>query len=271
VRNKPRIGPGDEPWGGTEDVNSSDLLQAPSDGHCPERGLDVRNAGGEEVSVAPDTPANELPIVEIPEDQESVTDWGSLDSPQEDDTQPQAAADEELDALLEGEPKRRATDKIAAEIADNIDPAHDFRPDPLDELDALLGESLDIKRTNDAARSAKERLKRGGMSAQEKAETEALIRQWELAHEWKAEANVALFSMQMCKCGLSHTGFMRLMTRLRHRHLAHAAMRWLPAEVSQASLPNETVFSVSKVPMCIGCADAKGWSMENPIIWKDQS
>lgn len=225
----------------------------------------------------PQTPESEKELIDLPEEQESVTDWGSLDEPQGDLNDDEVLLSSELSGAEQQ--SQQDADFKAVEPVDDLDSLITLdaviaepsatAPADIDDLDALLGESMAVKRSNDAAKAAKERLKRGGMSQAERLETEALIRQWELAHEWKPEANVALFTRQVCHCGVEQTCFNRLMTRMRHRHLAHSAMRWLPAEVAQSVLPNETTIRVVKVPLCGSCAETKGWSMVNPILWKE--
>ena len=92
----------------------------------------------------------------------------------------------------------------------------DDSPDDSDPLAELLAESLAATREALEAKQARERAKRGGQSAAEAAEDAERIRRWELAHEWKAVANVALFERHTCACGRHQTIFRQLMTRQQH-------------------------------------------------------
>jgi hypothetical protein len=136
----------------------------------------------------------------------------------------------------------------------------------IDPLDALLAESLAESREQLEAKLARDRAKRGGQSAAQKAEDDERIRRWELAHEWKAIANVALFERYRCACGRQSTIFRQLMTRQQHRHLRDS-QRWQRAESSIADLPNEVVVQKWDSPMCPSCAPQAGFEFRNVTEW----
>lgn len=132
-----------------------------------------------------------------------------------------------------------------------------------DELDSLLSESLASVRESAAAKAAKERMKRGGLSAAEQAADAERIRRWELAHEWRPEANAALFERLTCRCGSHSTIFKQLLQRQVHRHL-RSSQRWQAVAASRADLPNEVIFKEVKTAMCPACASAAGFDLSLP-------
>lgn len=133
-------------------------------------------------------------------------------------------------------------------------------------LDDLLEESMTSVREATQAKAARDRVKRGGQSAAERAEDMARIAAWEAAHEWKAEANVALFHNFNCKCGVRTSVFEGLFTRESHKVLS-VSQRWRRVEASQANLPNEVAFRDIEKPMCTDCAESKGWATNNAYHW----
>jgi hypothetical protein len=163
--------------------------------------------------------------------------------------------DSELEELMEQSPEEDAE-------------ADEPEAEPVDPLEVLLQESLADKREVDRAKAARERMKRGGNGYTERIADEALIRQWEEKHEWQAQANVAMFSVQMCACTSHRFVFEQLMTRQVHRHM-RLSQRWVKTETSQAALPNETVIRNVHVPMCAVCAESKGWSLASATTWEN--
>lgn len=147
-------------------------------------------------------------------------------------------------------------DDLLAESTSTVDP-----------LDELLAESLVATREAQEAKAARERAKRGGLSAAQQAEDNDRIRRWELAHEWKAVANAALFERHSCACGKHQTIFRQLMTRQQHRHLRDS-QRWQQADASIANLPNEVVVQKWETPMCPACAPQAGFEFRNVTEWK---
>lgn len=136
-----------------------------------------------------------------------------------------------------------------------------------DPLAELLAESLTATREAAEAKAARERRKRGGQSATEAAEDAERLRRWELAHEWRPVANVALFERHTClTCGQHQTIFRQLMQRQQHRHLRDS-QRWQQVEASLASLPNEVVVQTWETPMCPACAAQAGFSFDRVTEW----
>lgn len=133
--------------------------------------------------------------------------------------------------------------------------------DDLDPLEALFQESIAASREAQAAKDARERVKRGGLTSAEQAADAERIRRWELAHEWKPVANVALFERHRCACGRQRTIFRQLMQRQEHRHM-HGAMRWQQVESSRLDLPSEVAVQKWESPMCPDCISGHGYSFE---------
>ena len=152
--------------------------------------------------------------------------------------------EDELDALLTPEPPD-----------DEVDP-----------LDELLAESMATVKDQLEAKLARERLKRGGNTAAQQAEDAERIRRWELANEWQAVANVALFERHRCNCGRQQTIFRQLMQRQQHRYLRDST-RWQAVEAINAELPKEVVVQKWATPMCTECSPQSGFVFEHVTEW----
>lgn len=171
-----------------------------------------------------------------------------------------------LDALL-NEEVREANDegdRVAQEQAEQ-DAAGEAATPPtdIDPLEALLAESMEPVRAKAEMRANRDKLARGGLTAQERKEIESKIREWESKVEWKGEANVLLIIRQECtRCGLRWHSNGGLFTRQVHRAQSHAR-RWVRAESELAQLPNETALKLEHVGMCYGCADERGFKVDS--------
>lgn len=158
---------------------------------------------------------------------------------------------------LSDQDEKELNDELAELLAESVG---GVRPSNGVDLESLLAESMGAVADERATRAARERLKRGGQSALERAEDAARVAAWEAAHEWEAIASVAMFEDSRCKCGMSARRFAGLFTREAHRHLK-TAERWRRVEASDAKLPNETALRVIYSPMCESCAFDKGWDL----------
>lgn len=164
-----------------------------------------------------------------------------------------------------GETPRAGTDALDDLMQESLE-----EPSSGDLLEDLLSESLVQVREQREAKAAKDRLKRGGLSAQERLEDEARIRAWEAAHEWKAEANVSLFIRYICACGSHREVFSGLMQREQHRHLTNHAKRWVAVPSAKADLPNEVLIKEQHMPLCYSCAEVKGWDLTKATVWEER-
>lgn len=136
-------------------------------------------------------------------------------------------------------------------------------------LDDLLAESVAQADQAKLATAARARLKSQSGSAAERAEDAARIARWEAEREWDQKANVALFHDFACSCGETRTSvFQGLFIRETHKELGHGSQRWRRVEAATAGLPNEVAVRCMEVPICMDCAEGKGWMVENVTEWE---
>jgi hypothetical protein len=154
----------------------------------------------------------------------------------------------ELETLLNPKP-----------VPDVGDPEEGF--DELEELlEGAMAERADIEKVKAARAKAK-----GGYGLSP--EDQERIRKWELAREWTAVSNTAIFKRYVCACGYHSTVFEGLMLEQKHRTDSHAN-RWTAQDASVANLPNNTAIRVKHIPMCQRCANGKGFSLATDVIWQ---
>lgn len=136
--------------------------------------------------------------------------------------------------------------------------------DDFADLNAAIADQIKLKADAAAAKIARDRVKRGGPAAAGLlAEDLARIADWEARHEWKAEANIALFERETCTtCETVSERFVQFMRLEAHRHLrdSHRIVR---AANADAGLPNRVYVQPRLVAMCPDCAEAKGWLLAN--------
>lgn len=133
-----------------------------------------------------------------------------------------------------------------------------------DDLEADLAQALSNKREADAVKQARERAKSRYGNTPDDLER---IRRWELAREWQAVANVALFRRYTCSCAAHFTVFEGLMLEQSHR-TQRTSNRWTRADAAQGDLPNKTALRHSEVAACQACASPKGWDLSSTdLIW----
>jgi len=136
------------------------------------------------------------------------------------------------------------------------------------ELDALLGQAMADVKDAEKTKEARERLKRGGLSAEERAADAARIADWERKHEWRAVSNVALFLETGCAhCNTVSMAFSHYMQKQEHRHLRNS-FRWQTTTEIKTDLPNEVVVQTKFTAMCEDCAPSRGWPMDNATTWE---
>lgn len=158
-----------------------------------------------------------------------------------------------LEALLA--PITQANDEGDAVAAEQ-----DVEPEEVDVLQALLEESLGPVRAAREVKAAREKLARGGLTKAERLDTEQRIREWEAKVEWRAIANCALFTQQICQCGTQTTVFSGLLERQVHRTKA-ATQRWIAVTTSKLDLENEVAVQDHSVGVCASCASPKGFNL----------
>lgn len=132
--------------------------------------------------------------------------------------------------------------------------------DDFADLNAAIADQIKLKADGAAAKAARERVKRGGPSRFGLLPDDlARIADWEARHEWRAEANIALFERETCTtCETVSERFVQLMRLEAHRHLRDST-RVVRADSANAALPNRVYVQSRLVPICPDCAEAKGW------------
>lgn len=140
--------------------------------------------------------------------------------------------------------------------------------DDFADLDALLGQAMSEVKDATKAKEARERLKRGGQSSEDRAADAARIADWESKHEWRAVANAALFLETGCShCNTVSMAFSHYMQKQEHRHL-RSSFRWQTTTEIKTDLPNEVVVQTKFTAMCEDCAPSRGWDMDNVTTWE---
>ncbi len=146
----------------------------------------------------------------------------------------------------------------------------------LDDLDALMAESIALREEDNAGKAYRELLKRGGMSKEDRRDIEAKLQEWESKREWQTLANVALFRVVTCACGQVHTVFGGMYYRQKHRTQI-TTTRLVAAKIAangeakpDAAPANEVIHEEIAVPMCAVCASAHGFqlSTSTKAVWQ---
>ena len=128
------------------------------------------------------------------------------------------------------------------------------------DLDAFLAASVESHAAIKAAKEAKARLLKGGGDAVQVAEDAARVRAWEAKHEWRAEANCAIFLEQECEgCGDFQYFLQGTFERQEHRHVK-GTRRWEPVEGSKGELDSEVMIQSRLVPFCGECCERAGFT-----------
>lgn len=129
----------------------------------------------------------------------------------------------------------------------------------LDDLDALLNESVKMSDEDKAIKFLREKQKRGGLTKEERAEDEARIRDWESRREWDTKANVGVFNKTVCTCGGQSITWSHLMHMQVHKE--KKVTRNVRATAQVAAMPNVIAHQVITVDCCEECAEVKGWDL----------
>jgi hypothetical protein len=126
-------------------------------------------------------------------------------------------------------------------------------------LDALLTESMESKQQRENIKASRRRISSGLSNAKEKEELQAAIRAYELKREWRACANVAMFSVQCClSCTKSQPHFLGYFQRQEHR--TSKISRWIRGDQAPImELPKEVKENAEFVSTCMDCVTSSGW------------
>lgn len=134
---------------------------------------------------------------------------------------------------------------------------------PVFSLDDLLGESLEVKRQNDAEKDLKKKIQRGSGSEAELIADKARLTQWTRQREWKRSANVLVFTRQKCTgCGNFHNTFEGYFEQHTNTRLANTTMLTAVKVFELPELPKDVCYHDSVVAVCHSCADFAGWPLE---------
>ena len=133
------------------------------------------------------------------------------------------------------------------------------------DLNALLSSAMKHKNDALAVKASRQALAQGNIKdGTARKETEASIRAWEAAREWTTEAHCVMFTRQHCKnCGADHTNFQGFF--IRQVSKANKTLnRWVHSEkpVAGSTLPMESKYENTTVPLCNSCGDQMGWELE---------
>lgn len=148
-----------------------------------------------------------------------------------------------------------------------LEPPQLPEPDGLDDLDALLDESVKLRDEEREVKAARDRLKRryasgSGRTPEEIAEDEARVREWELRNNWEAVANIAFWERHRCtNCGRQQTIFRQLMLKQHHRTFPDT-IRWQQVDETVPDLPQENLVEKWEVGMCTNCAPEFGFDFQ---------
>ncbi len=136
------------------------------------------------------------------------------------------------------------------------------------DLDDLLSSAISFRDESAAAKKAKEALKRGGQTAELKAETEQKIREWDSKHVWLPKLNVGIWEKQICSnCSSLIMAYSHVMQAQEHR--TSSAERLIAVEDWDEKLPNSIAFQEVSVPVCLSCCEEFGIQSDKPFkIWR---
>jgi len=135
--------------------------------------------------------------------------------------------------------------------------------DDLPDLDDLLHSAKAEAADKSAAKTARERLAKGGLTPREREEDLARLRDWEARNLYRAVANVACFTESSCdRCGDYTYLFTGLMERQVHRHV-ETTQRWLVVDKIKTDLDNEVRVTRQTTPFCLACMTEVGFSFNN--------
>ena len=143
----------------------------------------------------------------------------------------------------------------------------------LDELEALLSESMAQVAERNETKAARERLRKGGQSAEQTALDNELVALWADRYEWQAVSTAGIFNRYTCACGSTHTVFDCVMVEEASRR-DKFTRRWInPSTEHRAqprTMPSErtTIVREHQVGVCDACVAASGWKLEGAATWK---
>lgn len=146
----------------------------------------------------------------------------------------------------------------------------------MDDLDALLAESLEQRAQKSRIETARKQLIKGVATAEELESCRELIREWEDKEVFKSQRHIYIMEQQVCTCcGSISSKYVQHLVYQVHRTDPHQTRYKDLSEVSSfetgnaefKSLPREVATRVRNVPVCsLVCAVEQGMNIE-PRDW----
>jgi hypothetical protein len=128
-------------------------------------------------------------------------------------------------------------------------------------LDDLLADSMQQVAGKIKLKVDRKRLLDTRVMGTERQEIEESIKRWELAREWVAVANVAMFNTQYWShCASIHNTFSGLFQRQLHR--TSKVNRWQAVVAQEIGLKYETMHTEAEVAICAECVGEQGFAPE---------
>lgn len=140
---------------------------------------------------------------------------------------------------------------------------------PVDDLDALMAESLSYKEKELAAKRAYAAARKGfsGFSAEEAAACNAIVQAWDTEQNWIPVQDLAVYHRFTCNCGECHHVFHRFMQRQDHKR--NGSARWVTVVESDGDLPRAAAVQDFKTLICTECADTYDFAPEKALPLED--
>ena len=140
---------------------------------------------------------------------------------------------------------------------------------PVDDLDALMAESLSYKEKELAVKRAYAAARKGfsGFSAEEAAACNAIVRAWDTEQNWIPVQDLAVYHRFTCNCGECHYVFSRFMQRQDHKR--NGSARWVTVEEIDVDLPRASAVQDFTCAMCTECAEDYEFSPDAALPLED--
>lgn len=140
---------------------------------------------------------------------------------------------------------------------------------PVDDLDALMAESLSYKEKELAAKRAYAAARKGfsGFSAEEAAACNAIVQAWDTEQNWVPAQDLAVYHRFTCLCGECHHVFHHFMQRQDHKR--NGSARWVTVTESDGDLPRAAAVQDFETLICTECADIYGFAPEKALPLED--
>ena len=150
--------------------------------------------------------------------------------------------------------------------------------DSFADLDAILAKALKQQQEAEFGKTARDTLKRGGLSREEVLDIEAKLLEWESRHEWNTIAEGMMVLQVTCTCCKSkEEQFGGFFLHQRNKSMK-SVERWIAISKPQGTafghqgqLPKERILREVSQAYCLRCLPHRGFSSdETPTVhWRD--